>query len=367
MRINTVVQTQDQVETCSRSPYINEVLIESEQLCTRGILTTHTAQELAASAVENGLDPVLVWDLLMTEDELEACIGTVREVDWKRFSAVRVTDPGALQWVIESGIPVDVHLNCDNALKNLKAIEAWSRFPSVRRLVLSVELSESAVCQYCRTIPLEFEYPGACAVEVFYSRRRLLSPHISGTAELRSKDLSLRAVENSHGTFLYTDTDHFILNRIRNLNDAGLHTLRIDMREYEWSPGPDVYADAMFKGTQMPAWPGPTGAMFFEGNTTDSGFRNLKSTRALSRFQDVQAEVIAAEKDLFVAFEVKKRLESGCEYVSASSAGDETWRGRLSFRDCSGTTTECAERGEVVFSEWIPATQAGSILLREEI
>lgn len=381
MLINTFVNSAEQVDMCMGSEHIEEILIEPRLLSRRGSLSMTQALAIATYARVKGLKAVLVWDILMTEALMRDCLQLLESIDLSVFNAIRVCDLGALEWVSESLLKIGIQLNCESLSNNLGAIQGWCEYVRNKkgsypeRVLLSLELSESTLCDYCHVLSVPCEYLGAGGIEIFYSARHLLSPNFLPAEDNDiihvivsspdSGDRPLRCIETCHGTLLYLDKDQLVLDHSEGLKKAGLHTLRIDLRDHSWEPGIDFYANGTQEGfsSKIP-WPRPTHAPFFNGNESTRYFKELRTARVRALKKHCIAEVIAGEKNVFVAFKFREETSLHESFCLMNSHGEEYFRGKMLFQNSTGENVQKAERGALLISAWVPGTQAGAILSR---
>src|SRR4051794_23326845 len=76
----------------------SEVILCHEGLSRLGTLDLPSLQQLAICARDLGLLPVLEWDILMTNDQFAHAVSLLKDIDLGAFSAIRVQDPGALEY-----------------------------------------------------------------------------------------------------------------------------------------------------------------------------------------------------------------------------------------------------------------------------
>src|SRR4051812_28718605 len=75
----------------------SEVILCHQGLSRLGTLDLASLHDLAKSARDLDLRPVLEWDILMTSDPFAEAVSHLKQIDLSLFSAVRVQDPGALE------------------------------------------------------------------------------------------------------------------------------------------------------------------------------------------------------------------------------------------------------------------------------
>lgn len=377
MRINTFVCQKEDVDACADCPEVREVLIEPSVLAKRGTLSLQHAVELAHYARTVGLEAVLVWDILMCERTLEASTQIIRDLDLRDFKAIRVTDLGALNWLMEWGPAKGVHLNCENGNNNIHALMEWCSLirgktgKDPERILLSLELPESILCKYCRAIPAPLEYLGVGPIEVFYSPRRLLDAGLSQSSTTISsraaRNRSLRLLQTDHGTVLYLDRDQFVIDRTKRLREAGLHTMRVDLRDGNSLPGIETCSSIAAGDCRRSEvnWPRRTQAHFFRANATTRQFEKLKSERSRSERETAIAEVIAFEKERFVAFKLTRECSLRGPFRVWLPTREDLQIELLEFFSVDGRITESGQEGRIVMSPWIPRIQPGALLFEQ--
>lgn len=381
MQINTFVNSPEQIDRCMQVPSLGEVLLEPQILARRGRLDIDEISKLAMYAKSKGLATVLVWDILMSETVMRDCCALVESLNKDLFDAIRISDLGALEWWLGKKWQMKLHISCESASNNIDSIRSLcdyaekkqNKFPE--RVLLSLELPEIKLCEYAKALPSPCEYLGAGGIEIFYSARRLLSSSYTVregdnyieaiVSSPEASDRPLRCIETIHGTLLYLDKDQFILDRTQNLQKAGLHTLRIDLRDHPWKPNIDFYVDGVYQGfkDKIP-WPRGCCAPFFENNNTTREFNRLKASRIYLSKGEFIAEVVAAEKEKFVAYITKEKADLKGMFCLTNSTGKEVYRGPLRFRNSDGALIEDAPKGALIVSPWLSGTQAGAVLDR---
>lgn len=400
MQFNTFVNTVADLERCAIAPHLTEVLIEPQLLARQGWLSDEAAQDLAIAAHDQGLQPVLVWDALMPQHRMDAAGDRLQSWDLSPFAAIRVADPGAAAWAQHHVSHLPIHFIAETGNHNYAALQGWCDLfgNSLTRLVLSIELPEDKLVQYCQTLPVPCEVLGAGPILLFYSPRPLLDAHLQSPADLAEQGIlsttvafdetddpktpsppNLRpfpTVQTPHGTLMFLDKDQFILDRLDALKTAGLHTLRIDCRSLDSEQTSDAAPDIDTLCHQIlqtpsairPTWPRPTRAPFFQANRTTALIPRMKSRRLDSWRPHALAEAIAIEKGQYVAF---RALRSFAIHPKNHSLLLPT-RDRLSFPDSchprllDGTPAAHLSTDQVFLTDWIKRVVPGSLLLATE-
>jgi putative protease len=384
MEFNTFVQSSADLEQCVKAPNLSEILLEPTQLTRQGILTQQQAYELAKQAVEQGLKPVLVWDILTPEHQLNAITQQLTQWNLSVFSAIRVCDPGVAWWVKTYLPNLPIQLIVETGNHNREALQGWCDIfgESLNRLILSIELPEQKLVEYCQTLPVNCELLGVGPILLFYSPRSLLSNHFSETesqlqieATIISEDSGNRpfpTIETPQGTFMFLDKDQFILDQLDTLKTAGLHTIRLDLRHFNQPEKTRVDIEKVCQQTLThPAtlrkqWPRPTRAPFFKINRTTAIFSRMKSKSKLSAYrnQNALAEILTGESGNYVVFYSWRSFDIAQVQSLILPTGQEiSIPETIVFRNIDGEKIQACDPEQILVTPWIKKAMPGSILL----
>ncbi|MEY4701726.1 MAG: hypothetical protein RL326_1913 [Pseudomonadota bacterium] len=386
MKFNTFVTSREDIQACAATPSLEEVLIEPRELGREGRISKERGTELAAYAVECGLKAVLVWDILMTQAEFKAKCEVVAAMNLESFDAIRTQDPGAAVWVRERLPQKKLQFVVENSNHNLPGLKRWVRDLAPERLVLSTQLPEDKLITCCRELSTQCEILGAGKILLFYSKRQLLQSNFSSGDELadakwiyadsmseESASRPFPTVENEHGTFMYLNKDHFILERLANLDAAGIHTVRIDMRDLREEGHSAVGIKELCEkvlsndSTLDESWPRPTSAPFFKRNRTDKQFSRMKPQTRLLRDNSCLGEVVSVERGEVIALYALQDFSSENATFTFISHDGQTVEARIeSFMDLAGNPIGSCKAQSVVVSPWVKGVKPGAILVRSE-
>jgi putative protease len=220
---------------------LTEVILEPKSLSRFGKLTNDEFMTFSQHARKLGLRVLLEWDILMTEDVFAAKLTDV-ELLLPYADAVRVQDPGALNWGIEhAGKPLQ--FIAENGNHNLKALQGWIDLAAqkMERIVLSIELPKTALQEYVQKLTVPCELLGFGRILLFYTPRPLLSAlipeKVSQNEELaalgeseESPHKGFPIIENQHGTFMFHIKEFCLVDFASELSELGLAYFRIDQR-----------------------------------------------------------------------------------------------------------------------------------------
>ena len=160
--------------------------------------------------------------------------------------AALVTDPGALAQAREAAPGLPLHLSTQANTTNKYAAKFWQE-QGVERVVLARELSLAEIAQihaYCEGLQLEAFVHGAMCIS--YSGRCLLSNYLAGRESNRGEcvqacrwNFSVRArgegselpvEEDARGTYIFNSKDLNMLPYLREMEDAGVCSFKIEGR-----------------------------------------------------------------------------------------------------------------------------------------
>lgn len=299
-----------------------EVILEPKSLSRFGKLSEEEFIEASKRAKELGLRVLLEWDILMTED-----VFTAKETAIKKLlpyaDAIRVQDPGALNWVL-TNTELPFQFIAENGNHNIKALKGWIDLAEGRmeRVILSIELSKDTIAQYTKELPIPCELLGFGRILLFYTPRPLLSSltpeKISQNEELlalgeseESPHKGFPLIENQHGTFMFHIKEFCLVDYAKELGANGLSFFRIDQRfeerklreitelvkdfsEDEFLKFKEDYSQDLMRG-------------FYLVNKTDVLFPKLKNSRLQQREGNYLGEVLEVEKSTHLAIMIKNK------------------------------------------------------------
>lgn len=404
MQFNTFVSSVHDLERCVHAPNLWEVLLEPALLARQGKLSESNVHSLASAAVQRGLRPVLVWDVLMPERVMATVCDRLRHWDLSQFAAIRVCDPGAAYWLKIHFPKLPLQLIVEAGNHNLESLRGWCDIFSgtLERLVLSIELPEEKLVEYCQTLPVACELLGLGQILLFYSPRSLLAEQLltynkkgqelavgrdetdfhghtaypdfsvleATAAFVESPKRQLPILETAHGTFMFLDKDQFILDQLDTLRSAGLHTVRLDLRHLCQEDEVAVDIDSICHqilvdpASLRTTWSRETRAPFFKVNRTTALFPRLKSKLSEYRNDVCLAEVLAGEKGKYVVFYTLRPFEISLIKSMMLPTGEkiELPQG-VGFRNLNGEQLDAFEPEQLIVTDWIKKAMPGAVLL----
>lgn len=384
MRFNTFVECFADLEHCINAPNLSEILLEPIQFTRQGRLSQAQIEPLAKAALKHGLHPILVWDVLTPETQLNSLTQELLQWDLSLFSAIRVCDPGVAWW-LKTHLPnLPIQFIVETGNHNLEALQGWCEVfgESLNRLILSIELPEDKLVKYCQTLPVDCELLGVGPILLFYSPRSLLSSHISRDenqqqiqANITSEDSGNRlfpTLETPQGTFMFLDKDQFILDQLDALEAAGLHTIRLDLRHLNPKEKITVNIEkfcqqAFIDPTALrQQWPRVTRAPFFKVNRTTSIFSRMKSKSKLAeyRHQNAVAEILTGESGNYVVFYSWRYFDVSQVHRLILPTGQEVSVPQDTiFRNLDQEEIKSCEPEQILITSWIKKAMPGSLLL----
>ena len=386
MKFTTFVTSKEDILACAAAPNLEEVLIEPRELSREGRLSCEEAEELAKEAAQHGLKPTLVWDILMTETEFANRSKLVAGMNLDLFSAIRTQDPGAAMWVREHAPGKALQFVVENSNHNMPGLTRWVAELRPQRMILSTQLPEDKLIACCKQLNTECEVLGAGKILLFYSKRHLLQANFRNDedandahwiyADSSSEESASRpfpTIENEHGTFMYLNKDHFILDSLARLDEAGMHTIRIDLRDLQAgehaAKGIDTLCAMTLAGDAGldTVWTRPTSAPFFKRNKTDKQFARMKPQTRLLRDAKCVAEVVSVERGELLGLLTLREFDTkDASFKFVAHDGSELPAELETFSDITGNPLASCAAHQVVRCQWVKGVKAGAILVRDE-
>jgi U32 family peptidase len=291
----------------------------------------------------------------------------LEKIDLNLFYAIRVQDPGALNYLVENFPDLKVQMILENGNHNLAAIKNWVALggQNLERIILSIELPKDILKTYIfelSKLKISAELMGLGPILLFYSPRSLLNPllevkkdEVSAlVSSAESPHKGFKVVENSHGTFMYNTRDHFILDEIESLREMGLPYLRVEadpsllsnisslidnFTQEKVDSIKEKYPNKLMKG-------------FFLVNKTDVLFPKLKNYRIARLDENYLGEVVDVHKKKMMGILLKNPkldLEIFDSIEIKTPEGKSKTLKVLDLKNSSLDKIERAQSGSIVF------------------
>lgn len=370
MKLTTYAHTLHELNVLKDQDF-EEVILEPKALSRFGKLSPEDFISLATRAKELGLRVLLEWDILMTENVFAAKILELKNL-LSYADALRVQDPGALEWAIQNTTH-PLQFIAENGNHNLKALLGWIELSSNRleRIALSIELSKSVIEEYSQKLPVPCELLGHGRILLFYTPRPLLSAlvpeKVTQNEELaalgeseESPHKGFPIVENQHGTFMFHIKEFCLVDFAEELKASGLGFFRIDQRWESPSKVSEIselvqnfdqsrfekfkaeYSQDLMRG-------------FYLVNKTDVLFPKLKNSRLQQREGNYIGEVLEAEKGSHLAIMIKnaKGLKSSDLLKIVHPKGDVFEAKIYSLKNIALEEVSFVGQGEIAIIQFI--------------
>lgn len=358
-----------------------ELLIEHRDLARVGFLDSAGCVALAREAKARGLRTVLVWDLLLSDNQLLAGAATIRALDLSLFDAIRIQDAGAARYAKEVFPQLERQLVLETGNHNLPGILRWIEAVAPHRVVLSNELPMALVAQVRAAVSVELEYLALGRLLIFYTPRKLVSPVTTilaeeqeaverfVTSEEDGKNKHFPLIENQHGTFMYYEKDMFLVPYLAEMAAAGVDYARIDTKFFDdaalltalqaYLADPDET-----QATALKALLGPRLTRgFFKSNRTDKQFKRLKNQYLAVREDAVYVgEVLETKKKSYTALRSEHAFAVGDRLQLQNPEGKLSTTTIQSIRNSSGQSVDRAASPGIWVVNHISGASAGSKL-----
>ena len=356
---------------------VKEAIIGTSTLSRFGNLSNSQAQDIAKACKSVGIRPVLEWDILMTENVFNMTIKTFVHLDLNAFDAIRLQDPGAVNYIIENYPKHKIQMILESGgHHNLEAVKIWQTLAggNLERAILSLELSKNILEEYIRELDVEVELLGLGRILLFYTPRSLVAPmfgtddkdhkqvnkapiEVSASSE-ESPHKGFPVIENMHGTFMFNTKDIFLLEYLDEIGDVGLQHLRIDLRfGHDLSLLKKIASlktnFSKEKATSIKdEYPVVTNRGFFHVNKSDVLFKKLKNYRIQRSDMQFIGDVVEVNKKKHIGIVLRSRqngLKVGDSIRLHTPDGKEKTTKINSLKTSAHEEVSHAEHGQVIF------------------
>lgn len=330
---------------------------------------------------------VLEWDVLQQESLFQKNVELLSRLPLHEFKAIRVQDPGALNFVKEKYPWLKIQLILENGNHNFTGLSRWSEFlgDQLERLVLSNELSKEHLSRYASDLKTDLEVLAFGRILLFYSPRLLLSPLNKENIIADLKDKNIEAfgtseesphagfplIENRHGTFMFNVKDLYLLDHIEEIRSLNIKAVRFDLRFDESFKHLEACLDIFYKRkghSDFPeikaGHPRPMIKGFYNINKTDVLFTKLKNKRIQRQDTNYIGEIVDVERDQQMALIVKSKhlkLTPGDEIQLVTPEGKNKVMSLKSLQNTKKEDRPSASMNEVILLPFIsgvvPKTQ----------
>jgi putative protease len=309
------------------------------------------------------LQLVLEWDVLKQENQFKKSVEIIKELPLHEFIAIRLQDPGAVNYVKEYFPWLKVQLILENGNHNLVGLSRWKAFlgEQLSRLILSNELSKEHLRLYCQELDVDIEVLTFGRILLFYSPRLLLSPleknnineslvqkniEAFGTSE-ESPHAGFPLIENQHGTFMFNVKDLYLLEHLNELKELKAGAVRIDLRfdkSFQYLEnivrlyGNEIEHDELLEIKNK--LPRPVIKGFYNINKTDVLFTKLKNKRIQRLDSNYIGEIVDVERDHKMALMIKS---NGLTLKIGDEIQLVTPEGKIKHLKISTMTDSCNE------------------------
>ncbi len=336
MKFITYAENADQLETLNKFLKLYKISNENVEIIvtTKNLsrVSETTPEELSLIIAKNQklkLPLVLEWDVLKQDSLFKKCVEEFRALPLHEFKAVRVQDPGALNFVKENYSWLKVQLILENGNHNLIGLNRWKEFlgDQLDRLILSNELSKNHLAHYAEHLTTGIEVLAFGRILLFYSPRLLLSPlskkpdlekniEAFGTSE-ESPHSGFPLIENQHGTFMFNVKDLCLLEQIGELEAMGIEAVRFDLRfddSFEHVSLLIRHFKSLATSDEIKRLksqnPRPLIRGFYNINKTDVLFSKLKNKRIERQDENYLGEIVDVERDFSMALLMKSKSKT---------------------------------------------------------
>ena len=197
LKLTTYIQDNTQLALLKHTS-IQEVILEHKVMSRLGTLTTSQIKSLANQAKTEGYNPILQWDILGNDEDLQKGINIIKQLPLHLIQAIRVQDLGVAELLRTQFPKLPLHLIVESGNHNLIGLQHWVQYfkNQIKRLIISTELPETTLKQYCHQLEVPCEILGVGRILLFYTPRNLLAPFDPSSVE--SKEKMVTSDEHQH-------------------------------------------------------------------------------------------------------------------------------------------------------------------------
>lgn len=321
-----------------------DVLVATKELSRFGTLVSNDVSAFVKEIKAHNLRPILVWDVLQTEEEFIRHKKVFESLPINEFSRVRVQDPGVFEFIKTQYSWLEIELILETGNHNTTGLLKWMEYggKELKKMILSLEipkekLHEMLIALKEKNPAMEFELLIFGPILLFYTPRNLLSAlegkdhqtseridqegfiRASGTSE-ESPHSGFPLIENQHGTFMFNTKDHSLISEIPELEKMGVTNFRFDIEILNPSENENPYS-VFFKEVDLfhlteemiqklkDRSVRPLIKGFFQINKSDVLFTKLKNRKIERKDDSYVGEIIDVERDEKLCLWVKSLAE----------------------------------------------------------
>ena len=379
----TVSLSRDSEDLGSLLPdWSHEILLEHRLLARQGFLESDRLAHLLSSQQAKDKRFVLVWDILADDHTIAKGKQILDSLDLRAFSAIRVADPGIAQFVKENFPQLPLQLSLETGNHNLPGILAWARVLEPEKLILSNELPLLQQAHIRREVGIPIEMAAMGRILLFYTPRQLLSPIDPWHPDSSMRSRFVTSVEdgkhfpieeNLHGTFMFYEKDLFLLPYLDQIQEAGIDSVRIDLKYYSHQPLATHLKNFLRRGQTSDLQsikkclaPKLTRG-FFKSNRTDKQFKKLKNMRLLPKEGcDYLGKVIETRKNQYIAHMLDSTLAVG-DWVTYQVPEGAFLRHQIDWiRDMDGNRVQETHKPGLWLVNHRSSISPGSLVYKEQ-
>jgi hypothetical protein len=353
---------------------ISEVLLYARAFSLEGKLNDNKIDRDLDELKSAGKTVYWVWDVFCNNSDLAYLTGRLNHY-LTRIDGVRFLDPG-VGCRLQSAFPdLPLQFIMSHGQHNRAAIIGWvERFrPQLRRIVLSNQIPLKALKQIISSLKLDVEITGVGPQVWCYSRRSLLAGvelevDADGTRITDGHPhRSLTIHENRHGSFVYGQRDLYLLDRLVEIEAAGVTVVGLTLQTSEqFRALTRSYPEPGWENELKAQWGAPVSAGFFDGNATGEALTVLVNPFLQSHRAACVGTVIEAVKNSHLLLSLRKTvpLPLNAQWISPEYKRIE--HRLFALKDLSGRTVRNHAKKGLYRVDWIKHVVPGTLLLHSE-
>ena len=212
-----------------------------------GNLTNEEIQKACQIAHENGKKVYVTINIIARDSDFQKIDDYVKFLISCKVDAVIVSDVGMIYYLRQNFPELDIHVSTQANVINSQSALFFANM-GVKRIVLARELSLEQIKEIRRNLPKEVELEAFVhgSMCMSYSGRCMLSNYIKNrdanrgecvqpcrwkyyVREEKREDL-MEVQEDERGTYIFSSKDLCLIDYLKELEDAGVYSLKIEGR-----------------------------------------------------------------------------------------------------------------------------------------
>lgn len=327
------IRNVDDLSVLNRIP-ISEILVESETFSHAGEIKDDQLIHCFSQLMQAGKNPVLVWDLLNKDDHLSSIKELLAKIV-NKITAIRFRDPGVGLLIKERYPDMRLQFSMEHCYQNHTGAIEWIKTfgPMLTRIIFSNQVPLPFIEAVQEKTDIEIELLGAGLLEIFYSRRELLTSSLyegkSQSSKLETASLDRptqisNVTANAKGTKVFYDKVLFILEEMETIQASRIATLRLELVHHaQYQLLAENYPGLNWISLLKNSWSKKMTRGFLHKNHTNNPFKRLTNQFLKNEIQNRIGMVLESVKQFYTLIRLIQPIELPMIFYFFSPEGRE--------------------------------------------